>query len=170
MAQFQPCSNDTDLAKVSLFLLENRHELHPSFTTLDMVSLIYSYATQGQFLQVRDSTDQVIGAAVYYHGTPDQEFKNSEVAFVDIAVFAREVRGTRAFLNGLQYMINHIASSHPEVKEVQFAAYAENNYVCKLYSKFMDVSYLREGKLGKEIIYYQKILNISTFLKKFNKI
>ncbi|MFC4402535.1 hypothetical protein [Gracilibacillus xinjiangensis] len=170
MIQFERCSNDHDLAMVSLFLLENRHELHPSFTTLDMVSLIYSYATQGQFLQVLDSANRVIGAAVYYHGTPDQQFENREVAFVDIAVFEREIRGTRAFLNGLEYMINHIAKSHPEVEEVRFVAYADNTYVCKLYSKFMDVNHSREGKLGKEIIFSQKINNISTFLKRFNKI
>ena len=166
----QRCESDDDYAKVSLFLLAHKHDLHPAISTLEMVSLIYSYVTQGHLVKVTDADNQVIGAAAYYFGTPDQEFLNQEVALLDVAIFDQARRGTRAFLQGLQYLVREIVDGNPAVKEIQLAAQADNHYLCRLYGKFARASFTREGSHGQEIVFSEKIVEIQLFLNRFNTV
>jgi hypothetical protein len=160
-AQCIRCKHDEDIIKASLFLFEHKHDLHPSFTTMDMVALLYTYISEGHLLYAADADNQVIGAAAYYHGTPEHDFKDKEVALVDIAVFAKAYRGTRLFVRGLTYMVNQIINEHPEVMELRLAALSENVYVSKLYSKFTTSSYSCEGIIGEENVFSVNIYNSS---------
>jgi len=46
---------------------------------VDTVSLLYSYLTQGHFLQAVNTNGQVIGILAYYYGTPEEDiFQISE--------------------------------------------------------------------------------------------
>ncbi|WP_181410167.1 hypothetical protein [Paenibacillus sp. tmac-D7] len=164
------CSNDDEFAKVSLFFLENRRDLHLSYTTMDTISLLYSYLTQGHLLQATDADNRVIGVLAYYQGTPEEEFKDKEVAFADMVIFDKAHRGTRLFITGLRFWVRELVKEHPEVQELRFAALEENEYLCKLYSKFSETSYRREGMLGKELVFCVKINQIRTILKIFDKV
>ncbi|TXC92156.1 hypothetical protein FS935_07180 [Metabacillus litoralis] len=167
---FKRCSTDDDFAKVSLFILERKHDIHQAYTTMDIVELVYSYVTEGHILQAIDESNQIMGAAAYYHGTTEKKFTDKEVAFVDIAIFDREHRGTRLFLNGLRFMVEHIMNEHPDVEELRLAALSENSYLCRLYSKFTTFTYSRESTLGEEIVFCGKINKISTILNKLSKV
>ncbi|WP_409343598.1 hypothetical protein [Paenibacillus sp. MBLB4367] len=158
------------MAKVSLFVLENKHDLHLSFTTIDTISLLYSYMTQGHLLQITDADNRVVGVLAYYQGTPDQEFKDKEIAFADMAISDRSYRGTRLFLKGLQFWVSQVEKEHPEVQELRLAALSENTYLCKLYAKFTQESYDRDGGIGKETVFCVKIHTIKTTLKNFIKV
>jgi hypothetical protein len=164
------CVSDDDFAKVSLFILNHKRDLHPSFSTTDMVTLIYSYVTQGRMIYTADADDRVIGAAAYYIGTPEQEFQDKEVALVDMAISDRAYRGSRLFIKGLRYMVGRILEEQQEVQEFRLAALAENDYLCKLYSKFTSTRYTREGAQGKEIVFCEKIYKLRTMLNKFQKV
>jgi hypothetical protein len=167
---YQRCVSDEDLANISLFFLKYKRDLHPSFSTMDAVTVLYMYMTQGHLLQATDDNNRVIGVLAYYHGTQEQEFKDRDVAFVDMVIFDKAYRGTLLFIKGLRYMVSRIVDDHPEVRELRFAALAENDYLCKLYSKFTETSYTREGMAGEEKIFCVKINKLRTILKKFDRV
>ncbi|UQZ81772.1 hypothetical protein SK3146_00928 [Paenibacillus konkukensis] len=164
------CTTDEDFARASLFMLENRHDFHRSFTVVDAIGLLYSYTSQGHLIQVRDAGGRVIGVLAYYHGTPEKEFKDKEVAFADMAIADRAHRKTKLFVQGLRFWVNEIVNEHPEVEELRLAALQENGYLCRLYSKFSEMSYTREGALGPEIVFCVKVNKIMAILKKFDKV
>ena len=163
----KPCISDEDLANVSRFILNNKRSLHPSFTTLDTVALLYSYITNGHLIQVVDDNHGVIGAMAYYIGTPEEDFKDKEVVFADIAIADRSYRGSRLFIRGLKYFLNQILTDHPEVQEFRLAALSENEYICKLYAKFSNITHKREGSIGEETVFSAKIREIRSFIRKF---
>lgn len=166
----QRCTTDEDLANASLFMLTYKRDLHPAYTTLEIVTLIYSYVTQGHMLSATDADNRMVGVAAYYHGTPEQQFQNRNVALLDMAIFEKAYRGSRLFLQGMQYIVRTIMEKHPEVEEVWLAALAENNYLCRLYSKFTSTRFVREGTHGKEIVFCEKINTLRGTLNNYSKV
>ncbi|WP_248927256.1 hypothetical protein [Paenibacillus hamazuiensis] len=164
------CISDEALTAVSLFAIENKRELHPSYGTLDMVSLLCSHITQGHLISITDADDRVLGMMTYYHGTPDKEFEDKEVAFVNFAIMDRAYRGTRLFAKGLYYMMELMIETHPEIQELQFNALSENAYLCGLYSKFASASYTQSGALGEEIVFCVKVHQLRSILTRFYKV
>ena len=168
--QCKRCETDEDFAKISLFLLEHKHDLHPSFRTMDVVSLVYSYMTEGNIVYVVDETGKVVGVSAYYHGTHEQEFRDKEVAFMDIAVSDRAHRGTRLFIKGLSFMVSQIKENLPEVREIRLAALSENEYICKLYAKFARPAYKREGAIGEETIFSTRLEELEAMITRLDKV
>ncbi|CAH1213332.1 hypothetical protein PAECIP111891_03952 [Paenibacillus allorhizoplanae] len=167
---YQKCVSDDDFAKASLFMLARKRDLHPAYSTLEMVTLIYSYVTQGHLIAAKDVDDRVVGIAAYYYGTPEQDFQDKDIAFVDVAIADKALRGSRLFVRGLLYMVNEIVQGGPEVQELRLAALAENDYICRLYAKFTSARSVREGTHGKEVVFCEKINILRDTLKKFTAI
>ncbi|TNJ66871.1 hypothetical protein FE784_08350 [Paenibacillus hemerocallicola] len=164
------CTTDEDFAKVCLFVLDNKHELHRSFYTMDMVEVLYTYVTQAHMVFVEDADNRVIGASAYYHGTPERDFQDKDIAFLDMAIADKAYRGTRLFLVGLQYMVNQIAQEHTEVQEIRLAALADNAYLCRLYSKFTETSYSRAGTELEQLVFCVKINKLKAILRKYGRV
>lgn len=164
------CVDESDFAKVSLFALENKRDLHPSFDTLGMVSLLCTYMTQGHLLYAADAGQRVIGISAYYHGTKEQDFEDKGIAFADMVIIEKAYRGTRLFVKGLHYLAEQIAEAHPDVRELRFAALSENAYLCRLYSKFARPAYTRDGQLGEETVFCAEIDRLRATLKNRYKI
>lgn len=167
---YRRCQTDEEYAKVSVFLLEHKRDLRPSYKTMDMVTLLYTYLTEGHLIQVLNKENDVIGASVYFLGTRQNEYKDKEVAFVDVAVVNKAYRGTRLFINGLLYLINTIMKEHPQVEELRFVTLPNNKYLCRLYAKFMTESYIDGKGADKEVVFCGKIKKIHTTLAKYNKV
>ncbi|MFD0676484.1 MULTISPECIES: hypothetical protein [unclassified Paenibacillus] len=169
---FKRCVSDEDLANFSIFFLDFKRDLHPAFSAIDVVSVLQLYLSRPQayLLQMTDDNNRVIGVSAYYHGTEEQDFKDKEVAFVDLAIFDRAYRGTLLFMKGFRYLVNLIVEDHPEVRELRLAALAENDYICKLYSKLTETNYTREGIAGEEKVFCVKINKLMTIFKKFNHV
>ncbi|CAG7648547.1 hypothetical protein PAESOLCIP111_05620 [Paenibacillus solanacearum] len=164
------CVSDEALAAVSLFAIENRRELHPSFGTLDMVSLLCSHITEGHLIYITNSDNRVLGMMTYYHGTPEKQFEDKDIAFVNFAIMARAYRGTRLFVKGLYYMVELIIEAHPDVQELRFNALSENTYLCRLYSKFAIARYTQESNLGEETVFCAKIHQLRASLTRYIKV
>lgn len=167
---FRPCVSDDDFSKVSLFFLERKYDLHPSFTTLQMVALLYSYITEGSLHQGVLPDGRVILAGAYYHGTPGRNFADKDVALIDSVILDRAYRGTRFFLYSLEYVIDLIRREHPEVNEVRLVALSENAYLCKLYSKFSAFAYKQEGNTGEETVFSENITKIGVTLARYRRV
>ncbi|PYI51360.1 hypothetical protein [Paenibacillus flagellatus] len=168
---FSRCTTDEDFARASLFVIERKRDLHPSFTTLDAVAFLYDYLTQGHLVQVVDTADnRIVAVSAYYHGSPERQFEDKDVAFIDLALADRSSRGTRVFVNGLRDLADHIAERHPDVDELRFAARADNAYIRNLYAKFSTESYTREGTVGEEVVFCVKINRLRSMLSRYAKV
>lgn len=169
-SMFKRCVTDDDLAQVSLFFMENRRDMHASYSAIFSITTLYTYMTHGQLVQVTDANQQIIGAAAFYHGTPEHDFEDKHVAFIEMAIADRAHRGTRLFLNGLQGLVDEIAANYPDVSEIRFAALSDNVYLCNLYAKFADMSCEEDSVLGKQMKFCVKINNLKAFLDKFKRL
>ncbi|MGG4144425.1 hypothetical protein ABEW34_14975 [Paenibacillus algorifonticola] len=169
-AYFKRCENDEDYAKASLFLLKHRRDLHPAFTTMDTLSLLYAYLTEGQILVGLDEQHRVNSISGFYYGTPEQDFQNKAVVFVDMVIVEQKHRGTRLFAEGLNFLVHHVLESRPEVQELSLAALSENKRLCRMYAKFVEEKYKREGALGEETVFSGEIRKIGTMLRKINPV
>lgn len=121
-------------------------------------------------MKVVDANNRTIGTLAYFHGTPEEEFADKNIAFVDLAITDRTYRGSRLFVNGLRSMAEQIAEAHPEVEELRFAAMAENDYLCRLYAKFAEIGYSRDGQIGKEFVFCVKLHRLRTILSRFDRV
>src|SRR5690554_23711 len=140
------CTDDEDYAQACLFMLKNRRALHPGFITLDVISWMYSYITEGNLIQLMDADGCMIGVGCYYYGSPEQDYEDKhEVAYVDNVIIVQSLRSTRLFFRGFHYLLTQIEQDHPEISELRFAAQSSNDYLQKLYAKFATKSYTREG-------------------------
>ncbi|MGQ7886219.1 hypothetical protein [Paenibacillus sp. WC2504] len=168
---YKRCVTDDDLAKVSLFILENRRDMHPSYSATDTITMLYSFIKYGQLIQVVDQNVQrIIAVSAYYIGTPEHDYEDKHIAFVEMAIADRAYRGSRLFIKGLRFLVSEIMSDNPDVQEVRFAALADNVYLCRLYAKFADISHEEDSILGKQMKFGVKINNLRAFLDKFVKV
>ncbi|MEK8127618.1 hypothetical protein WMW72_06775 [Paenibacillus filicis] len=167
---FVRCESDDDFAKASSFMLQHRFDLDPAMTTLDAVALMYTYITEGHLIQVLDGEGRVIAIGAYYYGSRGQAAQDEETALIDMALVDWNHRGTRLFLKGLTFMIGQIIEHHPKVQEVRVVAQAKNAYTCRLYGKFLEQAGTREGSSGQEMLFCGKVNNLTSILKKWNKV
>lgn len=158
------CVSDDDYAKVSLFALKHKHEMHPSFFTLDMVASLVTYMMQGHLLFTENESGKVTGISAYYHGTPEEQFQNRHVAMLDMAIIDRTYRGSRIFAKGLQFMIGQISVNHPEVEELHFKTLADHVYLRNMYSKIAAETGTRDGAVGKETFFCVKLHRLKATL------
>jgi hypothetical protein len=170
MAYFKRCSTDDEFARVCLFAVENKRDMHPSFDTLDMVSTLCSYMTEGHMLYAANEHHQVVGMLGYYHGTPEADFKDKEIVFAEASIIDRAYRGTRLFARGLRFMAEQFIESHPEVQEIRLKALSENVYTSRLYSKFATSSYTQEGPIGEETVFCVKLDDLRSTLHRLYKV
>ncbi|CAI6080000.1 hypothetical protein [Cohnella sp. JJ-181] len=163
------CATDDDFAQASLFLLEHMRDVHPSFSVMDTVTLVYQYITEGTIVLVKEG-GEAVGLGAYYHGTRDEAYENKDIALIDLALAARSHRGTRVFLDGLGFTVRSIAERHPEVREVRLAAQTANEYLNRLYAKFAAPTGVREGAWGEETLYSAEVTEITAVLGKWNRV
>jgi len=165
---FQRCVEDNDYAKVSLFMVERRRDLHPSLCTVDMVTLLYGYMADGQLHYGVNGDGQVVGASGLYFEELEKGAQARSSALLDICIVDKERRGSRVFARGLQYMIEHISEHHPEVEVVRLCALSDNPSLCKLYAKFARFEGTREGSVGQESVFSAEIPHIRYILNRLN--
>lgn len=163
------CASDDDFAQAGLFLLRHMRDVHPSFSTLDTVALLYQYITEGRIVLVRDG-GETVGLGAYYHGTREADVENKAVALIDLALSARAYRGSRVFVEGFGFTVRTIAERHPEVREIRLAAQSANRYLNRLYAKFAAPCGTRNGAWGEETLYAGSVADIASMLSRWNRV
>ncbi|WP_270171144.1 hypothetical protein [Paenibacillus sp. SYP-B4298] len=163
------CETDQERAQVSLFLLKNRRDFHPSFTVQDIMDLIYSYMTEGHAIYIADDQGAVLGVCAYYIGTREQQFADRERAFLDMGLSHRSVRGTRAFVKGLIYLIDQLEEQHDGIQEVCFRTLTEKRDLTRMYAKFARLVGTMEGPLGEESCFAESLPELKANLDKFRR-
>jgi len=164
---FARCAEDDEYAKVSSFMIDRRRDLHPSLCAVDMVTMLYGYMTDGQLHYGIDDEGRIVYACAYYLGSPEENFTNLDTVIFDVMISDKNRRGTRLFLYGLRYFLEHVTASHPEAQFVRFCALSENTYLCNLYAKFARYEGTREGSVGQESVFFMEIPQIRYTLPRF---
>jgi hypothetical protein len=163
------CTTDDEVAAACLFLFERKKDLHPSFTSLSTVTLLYRYVTEGRLVMVTDrEKERVVAVCGYFYGTPEQEYDDRDrLVLLDIVIIDRDYRRTRVFVRGFQHVLQFVQEENPHVTELRFVAQASNRYVQALYGKFAEAKELRDSELGPEQVYAVKIHSLKAFLNRF---
>ncbi|MFC4597751.1 hypothetical protein [Cohnella hongkongensis] len=166
--RFGRCVEEEEFAKVSLYMIERRRDLHPSLCTIDMVTLLYGYMTEGQLHYGMDEEGRVVGVSGFYIEPPEEGVRDRGCVLIDVGIVDKERRGTRLFLKGMQHMIDHVSEHHPEVGVVRLCALSESSYLCRLYAKFARFEGTREGSVGQESVFSGELRQIRDILNRLN--
>lgn len=161
---FRRCETEQELADVSLFILARRRDLSPSFITLDTLGMLYRYMTQGELHAAFDEEARIVGALALYIGTPESDYTDKQVAYVDMIVLDPARKGTRTFLRFLNYMAAYMREAHPETTHARFIAQSNNAYLGRLYGKFARPVDTRDDKDGQVTIFFGEISYIRDVL------
>lgn len=167
---FKRCVTEDEQAETSLFLLARRRDLDRSFETLDAVTLLYRYFTQGELHYGADENGQVVGALGMYIGTPEEEFADRYVAFVDMIVLDPARAGSRTFLSFLSYMAGYMERTHPGTTRARFVAQSHNAYLRRLYEKLARPIGTRDDANGQVTIYSEEISRIGDVLSRYHPV
>ncbi|MBB6635260.1 hypothetical protein [Cohnella thailandensis] len=168
--RYSLCVTDDDFARASLFILDNRRDLHPAYDVLSTVSMLYQSIAEGHLVKAENEAGQLIGLSIYQLRKRMDEKGERTVAFAGIAAADRNYRGSRIFVGGLKYMTSTIKEKHPEAAEFELAAFSDNRYLCELYSKFARKVGTEEHELGEMSIYRATIDEIRTRMKAFDRL
>lgn len=165
---FRKCETEQELADVSLFVLARRRDLSPSFITLDALGMLYGYMTRGELHAAFDGEGRVVGALALYIGTPESDYADKHVAYVDMVVFDPVRKGTRTFLRFLSYMAAYMGENHPDTTHARFIAQSNNAYLGRLYGKFAQPAGVRDDRNGQVTIFFEEISRINDVLSSYS--
>lgn len=167
---FKRCETEDEQARVSLFVLERRRDIDRAFETLNAVTMLYGYLTQGEVHYGADEDGRVVGALGLYLGTPESDFTDRHVAYVDMIVLDPARAGTRTFLNFLSWMAAYMRETHPETTHATFVAQTGNAYLCRLYAKLASPIGTRDDANGQVTIFSAEISRIGDILSQYNPV
>jgi len=162
--EFIKCTTDDDFAKTSIFYLEHRLDLRRDLDTIEAVTALHGYITNGHLVQITDDLRNIVGVVGYYYGTPEKEFEDKHIVLIEAAILARKNRKTAAFVRGFQQLVDTIRLEASDVRLFQFNVSADNHYLLKLYSKFAE-PISTEGSFHR---YSVEIERLKEFLDRFS--
>lgn len=165
---YKRCETEDEQARTSLFVLSRRRDIDRGFVALNAVTMLYGYMTQGELHYGADETGRIVGALGMYLGTPESNFADRHVAYVDMIVLDPGRTGTRTFLNFLSRMAVYMREAHPEATHAKFIAQTGNAYLRKLYGKLAEPIGTREDENGQVTIYFAKISHIGDVLSRYH--
>lgn len=164
--QLKNCIQDEDYVQFTLFFMRNRHEFSNQFTVSDTLYHVLDTIQHSKVILIFNQSDQVVGWGHYQYASPGQEpDPQGEIVFINSVILLEEFRGSRAFFHGFRFLVNQIMEENRHVKQFQFYAQSENEYLNRLYAKFADVIGEREGLYGHENIYSVDILQLAAYLR-----
>ncbi|WP_372635910.1 GNAT family N-acetyltransferase [Cohnella sp.] len=166
--RFRGCVEDDDFAQVSLYMVEHRRDLHPSLCTIDMVTILYGYMSDGHLHYGVDEDGRIVGASGFYIQPSEEGVRDRASVLIDVGIVDKERRGTRLFLRGMRHMIDYVSDHYPEVEVVRLCALSDNPYLCKLYAKIAPFEGTREGSVGQESMFSGEIHRIRYILNRLN--
>ncbi|WP_282937509.1 GNAT family N-acetyltransferase [Paenibacillus sp. RC67] len=167
LAHFRQCESDEDLARFTLYFIQNRKDFTSAFTLYDTVDHVLQFVQQSHIILIEDDDGTLIGWGHYRYMDKDHGANpNGEIAFVDSVIVKESYRSSRIFIQGFRYLANQMAEENPEVKLFQFHALSENLYLNRLYSKFAQVIATHEGYHGTENIYSTEFSQLLHYLNR----
>lgn len=124
---FQICATERYQELYISFLLEHYSELNLPYSFPVTLSYIASPVLMTEeAILCFDDNDEVAGALGYIYGTGEQQYQDKHIVQLQTIFLIDKHRGTRLFLEGLQYLTQYLAQLDREISELRFWAPAQD--------------------------------------------
>ncbi|WP_010277765.1 hypothetical protein [Paenibacillus senegalensis] len=152
------------------FILEHYTDLGLPYPFPEALSYIASPMLMGkEAILAFDEDDQLAGAFGYIHGTGERDYEDEQIIQIQSVYITKAHRRTGLFVQGLQFLLEHLAVQETAVEELRFWAPDRQDYR-KLFSKFatriVDNS---AGSLSRIDEYRVSLDELKTYLDRFKK-
>ncbi|WP_028552093.1 hypothetical protein [Paenibacillus sp. UNC451MF] len=167
LVRFRRCEGDEDLARFTLYFIQNRKDFSNDFTLNDTIIHVLEYVRDSHIIMIEDDRQHMIGWGHYCYVDENNEKKpDGEIAFVYSVILKEACRSSRIFWQGFHHMVNQIAEENSNVRHFRFHARQNNTYLNRLYSKFARIIGSREGEYGVDNVYSTEISELLRYLNR----
>ncbi|MBW7475861.1 hypothetical protein K0T92_14030 [Paenibacillus oenotherae] len=120
---FQICATERYQELYITFLLEHYSELNLPYSFPVALSYMASpVLMREEAILCFDQNDEIAGALGFIYGTGEQQYQDVHVVQLQVVFLQEEHRGTRLFLEGLQYLAQYLAALERKITEIRFWA------------------------------------------------
>ncbi|HZG85589.1 hypothetical protein [Paenibacillus sp.] len=162
------CEDDADFGRCMTFLLETRRSADPELRTADAYTAMLRILTYGTLLRFEDERGDVIGIVGYTMGTPQGEYEDRQIAYIEYCLMPVSRQGTTFFPKGLGILVRTIQERHPEAVWMTFAAAENHRRNNRLYAKFSRPNGQIEAPGVKLNLYTALLADIANYAAKFD--
>lgn len=134
------CEQDIDFRRCMSFMVKTKRTADPELRTVDAYAAMLRVLTYGTLIRVEDEQAAVIAIVGYTIGSPQQDYTDHDVAYVEYCLASPSRHGSRLFLQGLRMLVMTIQERHPEVVHLALAATEHHPRNNRLYAKFAELS------------------------------
>ncbi|MCP1132497.1 hypothetical protein NKT34_04290 [Paenibacillus polysaccharolyticus] len=154
------------------FLLAHYSELNMPYSFSTTLGYISSpLFMTGSTILCFDDEDETAGAFGFIHGTGEHNYEDQHVIQLQVAFVVSQHRGSRIFIEGLRFLVQHLDEYADEVvpvEEIRFWALHEVS-MHRLFSKFaarMSSTTVEAGMLNA---YAVKLVELRAYLASFER-
>ncbi|MDQ0171249.1 hypothetical protein [Paenibacillus tundrae] len=168
---FSVCSTYMYQHRYMDFLLANYKELNMPYPFPVTLSYISSpLLIHGGAILYFDDEDEPAGALGYIYGTGENDYEDRHVIQIQVAFLTEQNRGSRLFLEGLCFLIQHLAEqADAELpQEIHFWT-AKDVRKHRLFSKFAKQSENVEGEYGGMSGYKVSLAHLRTYITSLSR-
>jgi hypothetical protein len=149
--------------EVADFLFSIRDELYfkDRATAQEITALLYE---RGGVI-AGYAKDKIVSVCGYFFGDPSDGYANKRVGFIYVAGLAKEFRGTKAFRNGLNFLMKTLQTF--DVEEIRMHALETDKRLNSLYSSFTRPLRTELNRRGFKCVLYSSL--IDDVLRRLNR-
>lgn len=164
---FSVCSTHMYQFNYIDFVLEHYRELNLPYAFPAALSYIASpLLMESEPILGFDDEDQVVGALGYIHGTGENNYADRHIVQLQAAYIVERHRRTGLFVQGLQFLLQHLALQEEKVEELRF--WTENTPSNRrLYTKFAKRFASADNDSGSLDAYRVSTSELQAYLAKF---
>lgn len=151
---YRKCQTEEDFERFSEFYVTHRHHLNPPIDLSYVLTDISFIIQFGHIILGTNLKEEPISFGCYFYGTPQNDFKDQESVYINVAMIDPQYRNTRAFIRGLQSLADFVQECEHSIEYVTFHAFKDDPFLQKLYSQFATVV-TEEGHPRKQQEFYR---------------
>lgn len=154
------------------FLLAHYSELNLPYSFSTTLSYICSpLFMTGSAILCFDEEDEPAGAFGFIHGTGERNYEDQHVVQLQVAFIVKKYRGSRVFMEGLRFLVQHLDEHVDEVvpvQEIRFWAPHEVR-MHRLFSKFAEQVSSKTLEAGTLNAYVVRLAELRAYLASFDR-
>ncbi|RJE86190.1 hypothetical protein D3P07_19115 [Paenibacillus sp. 1011MAR3C5] len=164
---FSVCATEVYQTKYLDFMLRHYENLNMPYPFIVTFGFIASPVLLGrEAILCLDEENEIVGALGYIHGTGEKQYEDEHVVQIQAVYLGMAYRGTRLFLQGLQFLLHHLKHQPVSVTELVFWT-GQEPYINRLAAKFAGLESVTESEFGRLSAYRAPVPDLEAYLQKF---